>query len=130
MEEVFEFIKVAGTYFLATSDSGQPRVRPFGSIDYFEGRLYIHTDLTKDVARQMLANPKVELCALHGGRWIRVSAEAVRADDPAAEDHMLEARPVLKSTYRPGDGRSVIFALKNGTATVSSFIDEPRVYAF
>ena len=39
MHEVYEFLKAAGTYYLATVENGQPRVRPFGTIDLFEGRL-------------------------------------------------------------------------------------------
>ena len=77
MQEVYEFLKKCGTYYLATVDGDQARVRPFGTIDLFDGRLTIQTGKVKDVSKQMLQNPKVELCAFDGERWLRVTATAV-----------------------------------------------------
>ena len=59
MEQVCKFLKEAGTYYLATAEGDQPRVRPFGTAHIFEGRLYIQTGRRKDVAKQIAANPKV-----------------------------------------------------------------------
>ena len=130
MEEVYEFLKQCGTYYLATDEDGQPRVRPFGTIDLFEGGLYIQTGRSKDVYRQMEKNPKVELCAFDGKRWLRVAAEA-RADDRIeAERHMLDAYPSLKSRYQPGDGNTVVLRLENVRATFSSFTEEPKTIRF
>ena len=33
MKRVYDFLKTAGTYFLATTQGDQPRVRPFGTVD-------------------------------------------------------------------------------------------------
>ena len=129
MNETYDFLKAAGVYFLATADGDQPRVRPFGTIDVFEGKLYIQTGLTKDVAKQMLANPKVELCAFHEGKWIRVTAKAVHEANIAAEAHMLDAHPDLKAVYQPGDGNTAVFALTEGTAVIASFTDAPQTFA-
>ena len=63
MKEVLEFLQKAGTFYVATVDGDQPRVRPFGAVCGFEGKLYLVTNNTKDVYRQMLANPK-----RHGGQ--------------------------------------------------------------
>lgn len=128
MNEIYEFLKNAGTYYLATAEGDQPRVRPFGTIDLFEGRLYIQTGLKKDVAAQMLKNPKVELCAFHGGRWVRVTAKAVHDPSLEAQIHMLDAYPSLQAMYQPGDGNTAVFALTEGTATISSFTDAPETY--
>ena len=130
MNEIYDFLKAAGTYYLATAEGDQPRVRPFGTIDIFEGRLYIQTGLKKDVAKQMLANPKVELCAFHEGKWIRVAAQAVLDENIAAQEHMLDAHPELKAMYQPGDGNTAVFALTKGQAVIASFTDAPRTYAF
>ena len=130
MEEVYEFLKAAGTYYLATVEGDQPRVRPFGTVDIFEGRLYIQTGLKKDVAKQMLANPKVELCAFHGGKWIRLAAEARLDDNIEAQKHLLAAYPHLASMYQPGDGNNAVFALENATAVIASFTDAPVTYTF
>ena len=131
MQKVYEFLKEAGTYYLATDDNGQPRVRPFGTIDLYEGKLYIQTGRRKDCYRQMKANPKVEICAMRGGgEWIRVSATAVEGTDIEAERHMLAAYPELASMYQPGDGNSVVFALTEGTAVIASFTAPPETIKF
>ena len=130
MQEVYDFLKKAGTYYLATLEGDQPRVRPFGTIDIFEGRLYIQTGLKKDVAKQMLTHPKVELCAFDAGKWIRVTAEAVLDENIEAQKHMLDAHPELKGMYQPGDGNTAVFALENGTAVIASFTEAPQTYTF
>ena len=121
MQEVYEFLKKCGTYYLATLEGDQPRVRPFGTIDLFEGRLTIQTGKVKRVSQQMLANPQVELCAFDGQQWLRVAATAVEEPSIEAQKHMLEAYPSLQAMYQPGDGNTQIFALEHGTATFSSF---------
>ena len=130
MKEVYDFLKKAGTYYLATAEGDQPRVRPFGTIDIFEDKLYIQTGLKKDVAKQILANPKVELCAFDGGKWIRVTAEAKLDENIEAQKHMLDAHPELKAMYAPGDGNTAVFALCSGTAVVASFTEAPQTYTF
>lgn len=130
MEEVFEFLKQCGTYYLATDDNGQPRVRPFGTIDLFEGGLYIQTGRSKDVYHQMEKNPRVELCAFDGKRWLRLTATAKTDNRVEAEKHMLDAYPHLLSRYQPGDGNNVVLRLENVTATFSSFTEEPKTMRF
>ena len=130
MKEVYEFLKAAGTYYIATADGDQPRVRPFGTVDIFEGKLYIQTGLVKLVAKQMLENPKVELSAMHDGKWIRIEALVVLDESTAAQEHMLEAYPSLRSRYQPGDGNTAVFYLENATATISSFTEPARVINF
>jgi uncharacterized pyridoxamine 5'-phosphate oxidase family protein len=53
-----------GTYYLATTDNNQPKVRPFGTINLFEGKLYIQTGKKKLVAKQILNNPKIAISAM------------------------------------------------------------------
>lgn len=130
MEEVFEFLKQCGTYYLATDDNGQPRVRPFGTIDLFEGGLYIQTGRSKDVYHQMEKNPRVELCAFDGKRWLRLTATAKTDNRVEAEKHMLDAYPHLLSRYQPGDGNNVVLRLENVTATFSSFTEDPKTMHF
>jgi uncharacterized pyridoxamine 5'-phosphate oxidase family protein len=130
MQEVYDFLKECGTYYLATSEDGQPRVRPFGTIDIFDGRLTIQTGKSKSVSKQMLANPKVEICACAGDKWLRVAGEAVDEPRIEAQEHMLEAYPSLKGMYQAGDGNTQIFAIVNGEATFSSFSSAPKVVKF
>ena len=130
MQEVYEFLKKCGTYYLATEEDGQPRVRPFGTIDLFDGRLTIQTGKVKEVSRQMLRNPRVELCAFDGERWLRLAATAVEEPRLEAQKHMLDAYPSLQSMYQPGDGNTQIFALTNCTATFFSFTAPDRTVTF
>ena len=130
MHEVYEFLKSAGVYYLSTVDGDQPRVRPFGTIDLYDGRLYIQTGKSKDVANQLKANPKIEISAMHAGRWIRLEAEAVLDDNIEAQVHMLDNYPDLKAMYTPGDGNTEVYWLSNVSAAICSFTDEPEVYNF
>ena len=130
IERVCGFLKEAGTYYLATADGDQPRVRPFGTAHIFEGKLYIQTGLKKDVAKQMAANPKVEICAFHNGQWIRIAGEAVWDDRIEAQKSMLDAYPSLQRMYQAGDGNTAVYWLKNAAATVSSFTAAPETVTF
>ena len=130
MEKVVNFLKEAGTYYLATVDGDGARVRPFGTVNVFEGKLYIQTGLKKDVARQMAANPKVELCAMSGGKWLRISAEAVHDPRIEAQQSMLDAYPSLQGMYKAGDGNTAVYYLKNAVATFSSFTEPPKTVRF
>ena len=131
MREVYEFLKNCGVYYLATVEGDQPRVRPFGTVDLFEDKLYIQTGKVKAVARQMKANPKVEISAMaQDGRWIRVTAEAVLDDNIKAQEHMLDAYPNLKAMYTAGDGNTEVYYLKNAKAQICSFTEAPREIKF
>lgn len=130
MKEVYDFLKGCGTYYLATEEGGQPRVRPFGTIDLFEDKLYIQTGKVKDVSKQILSNPKIEISAFNGKKWIRVAATAVEDDRLEPKVHMLEAYPELKAMYSASDGNTQVFYLKDAVATISSFTDSPIVINF
>ena len=130
MQEVYKLLKACGTYYLATVEGDQPRVRPFGTIDIFEDKLYIQTGKVKDVSKEMQANPKVEICAFDGQKWIRVAGEVVRDDRVEPKKHMLDSYPNLKALYRADDDNTEVLYLKNATATISSFTEEPKVIKF
>ena len=130
MKEVEKFLKEAETYYLATVEDDQPRVRPFGTVHIFEDKLYIQTGKKKDVSKQLHANPKVELCAFKGGEWIRVAGELVEDDRIEARQSMLDAYPSLQQMYSADDGNTEVFYFKNATATISSFTHEPVVIKF
>ena len=129
-EKACEFLKACGTYYLATTEGDQPRVRPFGTAHIFEGKLYFQTGLVKDVAKQMAANPKVEICAFHKGQWLRIAAEAVYDERIEAQTSMLDAYPSLQNMYKAGDGNTAVYWLKNAKATFSSFTAAPETVEF
>lgn len=130
MERTLKFLKDAGTYYLATVDGDQPRVRPFGTINEFEGKLYIQTGKKKDVSKQLHANPKAEICAFMNGEWLRVACELVADDRREAKVSMLEAYPNLQGMYSADDDNTEVLYLKDATATFSSFAGAPEVEKF
>ncbi len=130
MEKVAKFLKEAGTYFLATVDGDQPRVRPFGTINIFDGKLYIQTGKVKAVSKQLHTNPKAEICAFKDGTWLRVSGELIEDDRREARESMLNAYPDLRNMYSEDDGNTEVFYIKNATATFSSFTAAPETIEF
>ena len=130
MEEVYEFLKKCGVYYIATTDGDQPRVRPFGTVLIFENKLYIQTGKVKNVSKQIMKNPKIEICAMSEGSWIRIQANAVEDDRIEAKQSMLEAYPMLKDRYSAEDDNCQVLYLKDAVATISSFTIEPKVIKF
>ena len=130
MKEVYDFLKKCETYYLATVDGDQPRVRPFGTVNIFENKLYIQTGKSKDVSKQMRSNPKIEICGTVDGKWIRVEAIVEEDDRVEAKQNMLDAYPFLQEMYSAADNNTQVLYLKNAVATISSFEEEPKVIRF
>ena len=130
MQEVYEYLKELHTYYLATVDGDQARVRPFGTVDIFEDKLYIQTGKVKDVYKQILANPKVEICACAGPTWLRLAGTLVPDDRVEAKKHMLDAHPNLRNLYDENDDNTIVLYFKDATATFYSFKEPPRVIEF
>ncbi|MDR1986385.1 MAG: pyridoxamine 5'-phosphate oxidase family protein [Treponema sp.] len=130
MKEVYDFLKKSGIYYLATVEGDKPRVRPFGTVDIFEDKLYIQTGKAKDVSKQIQANPHIEICAMVEDQWIRIEAVAVEDDRIEARQHMLDAYPQLKSRYAADDGNTQVLYLKDAKATIASLTGEPKVIHF
>ena len=125
-----QFLKDAGSYFLATVDGDQPHVRPFGTAEIFEGKLYIQTGKVKNVYKQIIANPKAEICAFKDGKWIRIVCELVPDERVSAKKDMLDKNSTLRSMYNENDDNTIVFYLRNATATISSFTSDPETFTF
>ena len=130
MQSVCQFLKDAGVYYLATVEGDQPRVRPFGTAHIFEDKLYIQTGKVKPCSQQILANPKVEICAFHQGSWIRIAGQLVEDDRIEAKKSMLDAYPSLRGMYDENDGNTQVFYFQNAVATFASFGGAPRTVEF
>ncbi len=126
MNEVYQFLKKADTYYLATVEGDQPRVRPFGTVELFEDKIYIQTGKVKPVSKQLHANPKAEICAFMEGKWIRVTCELEADERVEAKKHMLDSYPMLREMYDENDDNTEVFFLKHGVATFCAFGQEPR----
>ena len=125
MQQVRDFLHKTGFYFLATVDGDQPQVRPFGTAEIIEGKLYIQTGHVKAVAHQIAGNPKVAICAYDGEKWLRITATLV--EDPRVEikKAMLDANTSLRSMYDENDSNTAVYYLTNAHATISSFTASP-----
>ena len=130
MDRVYAFLKEAGVYYLATCEGDQPRVRPFGTVNLFEGKLYIQTGKIKPVSRQLAIDPKAELCAFKDGEWLRVACELCEDDRVEAKKAMLDAYPSLRGMYDENDGNTQVLYMKNAVATFSGFGHAPETVCF
>ncbi len=130
MKRVYEFLKKAEVYYLATTEGDQPRVRPFGTVNEFEGKLYIQTGKIKPVSHQLASNPKSEICAFSQGAWVRIACELIEDERIEAKKSMLDAYPNLRGMYDENDGNTQVLYMQNATATFSAFGKAPEVVEF
>lgn len=126
MKEVLDFLHECKTYYLATMDNDQPRVRPFGTAEEFEGKLYIQTGKKKDVYKQLLKNPKAEICAFKDGIWLRVCGDLIPDDRVEAKKDMLDKNPSLRGMYDENDDNTIVLYFENAKAVFYSFTEAPR----
>lgn len=130
MQRVYQFLKDAGVYYLATVEADQPRVRPFGTVNIFEGKLYIQTGKVKPCSKQLAANPKAEICAFLDGTWVRIAGELAEDDRVEAKKAMLDAYPHLRRMYDENDSNTQVLYFTKAVATFSSFTAAPEVVEF
>ena len=130
MEEVYKFLKECGVYYLATIDNDKPKVRPFGTAEIYENKLYIQTGKKKDVYKQIEVNNNVEICAFKDGRWLRVSGKLIPDDRLEAKKDMLDKNPDLRGMYDENDDNTIVLYFESATATFSSFTEPPRTIQF
>lgn len=130
LTRIINFLDEAQTYYLATAEGDQPRVRPFGTALVFEDKLYIQTGKSKSVSKQLNANPKAEICAFLNGTWLRISGELINDDRYEAKNAMLDKYPDLRSMYSAEDDNTQVLYFKNATAVFSSFTSAPETLQF
>lgn len=131
MNEVLEFLRSCGTFYLATNEGDQPHVRPFGAVSTFEDKLYIVTNNQKKVFTQMLNNAKVEICGMSKGTWLRIEGKAIHDNRRDARQAMMdENTSVLSNMYTVDDNLMEVLYLEDVTATFYSFTSEPRIIKF
>ncbi|MDD2496921.1 MAG: pyridoxamine 5'-phosphate oxidase family protein [Desulfitobacteriaceae bacterium] len=128
MDEVLKFFTENPTFYLATTEGDEPKVRPFGFIMNYEGKLYFCTGNRKKVYRQLKANPNCEMCstATANGEWVRLKGKAVFDDNLAAKKKVLEIAPVLSNIYKGAEDPTFeVFYLTDCEATFCSMSPKP-----
>ena len=128
LEKVIKFLDEAQTYYLATVEGDQPRVRPFGTALIYKDRLYIQTGKIKPVSKQLKANPKAEICAFMDGKWLRIAGELIEDETREVKTLMLQKMPMLRHMYNEDDGNMQMLYFKNAKATFSSFTEPPESF--
>lgn len=130
MKETYDFLEKAKTYYIATVDDNIPKVRPFGTINIYNDKLYIQTGKVKDVFKQIDKNPYVEICAFTDGEWIRVSTKLVIDEDINAKKSMLDKYTNLRNMYDEEDDNTCVLYMTNTKSVIYSFSHEPIEYNF
>ena len=130
MKEVYDYLKEAGVFYLATIDNDKPRVRPFGAVNIYNDKLYLITAKSKNVSKQIEKNNNVEISAMKEGTWIRIETKLIRDESIEAKESMLEANPNLRSMYNSKDDNMEVLYMENTKATISSFTSEPKQIEF
>ena len=128
LEKVLKFLDEAETYYLATVEGDQPRVRPFGTALVYKDKLYIQTGKVKPVSHQLKVNPKAEICAFKDGKWVRISGELVEDDTREVKTLMLEKMPMLRHMYNEDDGNMQMLYFKNAEVVFASFTAPPEKF--
>ena len=128
LAKVIKFLDEAQTYYLATVEGDQPRVRPFGTALVYNNKLYIQTGKVKPVSHQLKANPKAEICAFKDGTWVRIAGELIEDETRKVKTLMLEKMPMLRNMYNEDDGNMQMFYFNNAEVTFASFVAPPEKF--
>jgi len=129
MNKAIEFLNSCKTFYVATVEGDQPRVRPFGAVAEYKGKTYICTNNTKKVFKQIQTNSKIEISGTApDGKWIRITARAIPDADRDAKAEMLKVNPSLQRMYSLDDGIFEVLYLEDATAVISSFTGEPEIF--
>lgn len=114
------YLDSCGKYFLATADADQPRVRPFSFCDVIDGQVYFMTRKNKDVYKQLVKNPKVQIAAFpeEGREWMRITCKLVEAETPEVRTHFLDKYPFMKEAHPVDDPEYAFMKLVGITAEV------------
>ena len=105
MNEILEFLKDNPVFYVATVENGSPRVRPFGLVFPFEGKLFFGVGSHKASYRQLKENPNIEICTADAkGMWIRIRGKAVFDERAEAAGTAFETMPMLHKIYNEKTG--------------------------
>ncbi len=124
MNKATELLQQAKTFFIATADGDQPRVRPFGAVAEIDGKTYLSMNNTKKVFKQLKQNSKCEICGmLSPTKWFRITGTLAQDDSNASRAEFLKQCPL--PMYKADDGIFEIMYFTSVSGTVESF-DGPK----
>ncbi|MCR5042947.1 MAG: pyridoxamine 5'-phosphate oxidase family protein [Bacteroidaceae bacterium] len=129
IKKVYDFLEDAKTFYLATVEGDQPRVRPYGAMLYFEGKIYIMAFGKTNATRQIAANQKAEICAFKG-KTLRIECKLVEDNRPEVGKALVEKMPVLKPALGENGENGVMYYLSDATATFFKMMELDETIKF
>lgn len=126
-QEIFDLMNSNPACFMATLEGDQPRVRGMLLYKADEAGIIFHTGIMKDLYKQVVEHPKVELCFVDFNKHVQVRVEGSMEiiDDNKLKDEIAQhpSREFLKAWRESGSLEDfyktfAVFRLKNGTATI------------
>ncbi len=130
MSQVLDFLQKAGVFYLATTEGDKPHVRPMGFVMDFDGKISFMTDNRKNMYKQMVANPNIEISSFDGqGNTLRICGKAVFATTSDAQKKALEVMPALSGAYAVDDGVFEIFYMDDAKAVCQTMSGETQEYS-
>jgi pyridoxamine 5'-phosphate oxidase len=122
--EMIQFINDNPTCFLATSEGDQPHVRAIMTFRADENGIIFITGTQKDMNKQLLNNPKAELCYYNNekGRQLRLTGRLEKSDDESLKSEIIEKFTFLKPVAEQyGLGALTVWRLPHGSAVLWSY---------
>ena len=129
VKKVYDFLEDAKTFYLATVENDQPRVRPYGAMLFFEDKIYIMAFGQTNATRQIAANPKVEICAFKG-MTLRIECKLVEDNRPEVGKALVDKMPVLKPALGENGENGVMYYLTDATATFFKMMEPVETVKF
>ncbi|MCR5131669.1 MAG: pyridoxamine 5'-phosphate oxidase family protein [Prevotella sp.] len=129
VKTVYDFLEKAGTFYLATVEGDQPRVRPYGAMLFFEDKIYIMAFGKTNATRQIADNSKAEICAFKG-QTLRIECRLVEDNRPEVGKALVDKMPVLKSALGENGENGVMYYLKDATATFFKMMEPVETVKF
>ncbi|MGM9631320.1 pyridoxamine 5'-phosphate oxidase family protein [Butyricicoccus sp.] len=127
MKQVVAFLQENPVQYLATvGRDGGAKVRPFMFAGEMDGKLWFCTNNTKDVYKDMQANPNIEISVSSPSyAWIRLHGKAVFENNRAAKEMCL-GNPIVKSQYQTADNPVFeVFYLDAPHGVIADFSGNP-----
>lgn len=129
IKKVYDFLENAGTFYLATVEGDQPRVRPYGAMLLCEDKIYIMAFGQTNATRQIADNCKAELCAFKG-KTLRIECKLVEDSRPEVQKALIEKMPSLKPALGENGEHGVMYYLSDATATFYNVMEPVETIKF
>lgn len=97
-KEILDFINKNPTCFVATIDGNRPRVRGLLMYQADEDGILFQTWSNKDIYKQIMQNPNVELCFVNpdGSKQVRIFGKAEFIEDQNLKEEIVNKRSFIK----------------------------------